>query len=136
MPRAPATLSAAGFIDHDRSTMTEFTAPHHTAVAQLTGPGCPFEVEPLTRGDHTVKAYKNAEQNLRDVIAPGRNFGDATFVEYPGQSWTFAAFFAASDALAGYLQAQCHIAPGDRIAIAMRNRPEWLIAFKIGRAHV
>jgi len=129
MPRAPATLSAAGFIDHDRSTMTEFTAPHHTAVAQLTGPGGPFEVEPLTRGDHTVKAYKNAEQNLRDVMAPGRNFGDATFVEYPGQCWTFAAFFAASDALAGYLQAQCHIAPGDRIAIAMRNRPEWLIAF-------
>jgi long-chain acyl-CoA synthetase len=109
--------------------MTEFTAPHHTAAAQLTGPGAPFEVEARVRGGYTIKAYKNAEQNLREVMAPGRNFGDAVFVEYREQSWTFTAFFDASDALAGYLQTQCHVESGDRVAIAMRNRPEWLIAF-------
>ena len=34
---------------------------------------------------------------------PGRQFGDALFIEYLDQAWTFAQFFDAVDALAGYL---------------------------------
>jgi len=109
--------------------MNEFTAPHHTAVAQLTSPGAPFEVEDRSRGGYSVKAYKNAERNLSAVMAPGRAFADALFLEYLDQSWTFSAFFQATDTLAGYLHLHCGIEPGDRVAIAMRNRPEWLIAF-------
>ena len=109
--------------------MNEFTAPHHTAVAQLTSPGAPFEVEDRSRGGNTVKAYKNAERNLSAVMAPGRAFADALFLEYLDQSWTFSAFFQATDTVAGYLHLHCGIEPGDRVAIAMRNRPEWLIAF-------
>ncbi len=109
--------------------MSEFTANHLTAVAQLTGAGAPFEVFDRQCGDYSVKAYRHAEANLRSVMAPGRGFGDALFIEYPGQSWTFDAFFAAVDALAGYLQQHCGVAAGARVAIAMRNRPEWLIAF-------
>lgn len=109
--------------------MSDFTAAHHAAVTQLTGAGAPFEIVDHPRGDYSVRGYLNAEQNLRDVMAPGRKFGEALFLEYPGQSWTFADFFSAVDRLAGYLQARCNISPGDRVAIAMRNRPEWLIAF-------
>ena len=109
--------------------MSEFTAAHHAAIAQLTGPGAPFEVIEATRDGYAVKSYRNAEPNLCAVMAPGRQFGDALFIEYLDQAWTFAQFFDAVDALAGYLQQSCGIAGGDRIAIAMRNRPEWLIAF-------
>ena len=109
--------------------MSEFTAAHHAAIAQLTGPGAPFEVIEATRDGYAVKSYRNAEPNLCAVMAPGRQFGDALFIEYLDQAWTFAQFFDAVDALAGYLQQSCGIAAGDRVAIAMRNRPEWLIAF-------
>ena len=109
--------------------MSEFTAPHHAAVAQLTGPGAPFEVIDSPRGSYSVRAYRNAEPNLRSVMAPGRQFGDALFLEYLEQQWTFDQFFNAVDALAGHLQKQCGVLPGDRVAIAMRNRPEWLVAF-------
>jgi long-chain acyl-CoA synthetase len=34
----------------------------------------------------------------------------------------------AADALASRLQKQRGIKPGDRVAIAMRNRPEWAVA--------
>ena len=109
--------------------MSEFTAAHHAAIAQLTRPGAPFEVIDAPRDGYAVKSYRNAEPNLCAVMAPGRQFGDALFIEYLDQAWTFAQFFDAVDALAGYLQQSCGIAGGDRIAIAMRNRPEWLIAF-------
>ena len=109
--------------------MSEFTAPHHAAVAQLTGPGAPFEVIDSPRGSYSVRAYRNAEPNLRSVMAPGRQFGDALFLEYLEQQWTFDQFFNAVDALAGHLQKQCGVLPGDRVAIAMRNRPEWLVTF-------
>ena len=109
--------------------MSEFTAPHHTAVAQLTGSGAPFEVIDIPRGSYSVRAYRNAEPNLRSVMTPGRQFGDALFLEYLEQKWTFDQFFDAVDALAGYLQHKCGVQPGDRVAIAMRNCPEWLAAF-------
>ena len=109
--------------------MSEFTAPHHTAVAQLTGSGAPFEVIDIPRGSYSVRAYRNAEPNLRSVMTPGRQFGGALFLEYLEQKWTFDQFFDAVDALAGYLQHKCGVQPGDRVAIAMRNCPEWLAAF-------
>ena len=112
-----------------RITMSEFTAPHHTAVAQLTGSGAPFEVIDIPRGSYSVRAYRNAEPNLRSVMTPGRQFGGALFLEYLEQKWTFDQFFDAVDALAGYLQHKCGVQPGDRVAIAMRNCPEWLAAF-------
>ena len=109
--------------------MSEFTAAHHAAIAQLTGPGAPFEVIDTPRDGYAVKSYRNAEPNLCAVMAPGRQFGDTLFIEFLDQAWTFAQFFDAVDALTGYLQQSCGITAGDRIAIAMRNRPEWLIAF-------
>lgn len=109
--------------------MSEFTAAYHTAVAQLTGSGAPFEVTDTPRSNYFVKSYRNAEPNLRSVMTPGRQFGDALFLEYLDQKWTFNQFFKAVDALAGHLQTVCGVQPGDRVAIAMRNRPEWLVAF-------
>ncbi len=109
--------------------MTDFTQPHHSAVQQLTSPGAPFEVTTREVGGFALKCYKNAMPNLRVFLDGGRQFGDAPFVQYPGQAWTFAEFFTAVDALAGFLHSTVGIAKGDRVAIAMRNRPEWLIAF-------
>ena len=109
--------------------MTQHTSPHHATVAQLTAPGAPFELVDTEVNGVSMKAYRNAENNLRDLLAPGRGFGDAVFAQYPGQTWTFSEFFAAADRLSGTLQNDLGIGVGDRVAIAMRNRPEWLIAF-------
>jgi len=109
--------------------MDYFTQPHQTVVDQLTAPGAPFELTTYEVNGVALKGYRNAEQNLRNVMASGRTFGNGLFVEYPDQSWTFSEFFNAVDQLATSLQIRFNIAKGDRVAIAMRNRPEWLIAF-------
>lgn len=98
--------------------------------AQLTSQGAPFEVQQLTLSDgRSVAAYRNAFENLAQVIDAGRVHGAAEFMVYGEDRWTFDRFFAAADALASRLQKQCGIKPGDRVAIAMRNRPEWAVAF-------
>ena len=44
--------------------MSEFTAPHHAAVAQLTGPGAPFEVIDSPRGSFHFSKAHNPIQNI------------------------------------------------------------------------
>jgi long-chain acyl-CoA synthetase len=96
---------------------------------QLTAPGAPFERHTvLVNGQH-LPAYRNAFPNLPALINAGRAHGPREFMVYEGDRWTFDRFFSAVDALAGRLQAEHGVRAGDRVAIAMRNRPEWAVAF-------
>ena len=109
--------------------MNEFTKPYFDAVAQLTAPTAPFEIETVDVAGVPLKAFKNAETSLGTFLAAGRNHGDALFLQYQGESWTYADFFVAVDKVCGWLVNDQGINKGDRVAIAMRNRPEWLVAF-------
>lgn len=104
--------------------MAQHSDTYRDSIAQLTAPGAPFELE--TRGD--MRRYKNAPANLRDAMDTGRQHGDAEFVVYEGERWSFNKLFTEADALSAALLAS-GVAHGDRIAIAMRNYPEWLAAF-------
>ncbi|HOL36349.1 MAG: acyl--CoA ligase [Proteobacteria bacterium] len=99
------------------------------AIEKLTAPGGQFELVDMKVGGHTMRAYKNAPETLVELINAARAHGDKEFLSYQGDRWSFDRFFAAVDALAGRLQAEAKLEPGDRIAIAMRNRPEWAVAF-------
>lgn len=96
---------------------------------QLLAPGAPFELEPVEHLGQTVRAYKKAFPNLPALIDAGRAHGDREFIVYGEQRWSFARFFAHVDALAGQLQHHDGLRAGDRVALAMRNCPEWAIAF-------
>lgn len=109
--------------------MNEFTKPYFDAVAQLMAPTAPFEIETVEVGGVPLRAFKNAEMSLGVFLAAGRNHGDALFLQYQGESWTYADFFGAVDKVCDWLVNDQSISKGDRIAIAMRNRPEWLVAF-------
>ena len=109
--------------------MNEFTKPYFDAVAQLMAPTAPFEIETVEVGGVPLRAFKNAETSLGAFLAAGRNHGDALFLQYQGESWTYADFFGAVDKVCNWLVNDHGISKGDRIAIAMRNRPEWLVAF-------
>lgn len=96
---------------------------------QLTAPGAPFELIEISVNGQALMAYRNAFATLPALINAGRVHGAREFMVYEGDRWTFDRFFSAADALAGRLQAEHGLRAGDRVAIAMRNRPEWAVAF-------
>ncbi|MBR9829018.1 MAG: acyl--CoA ligase [Oceanospirillales bacterium] len=96
--------------------------------AQLTAPGAPFELGEIDTPSGRQTVYKQAPAHLIDVINRSRREDDACFLVYQGDRWSFGRFYAHVDALASWMYG-LGIKPGDRIAIAMRNRPEWVAVF-------
>ncbi|MFI7341771.1 class I adenylate-forming enzyme family protein [Streptomyces sp. NPDC050085] len=97
--------------------------------ALLTAPGAPFAV---VRGDDGRLAYAEGPRTLREFAETTWAYGDTPFLLTETGRLTYGEFFAAASALArrfldpedGY-----GLRPGDRAVIAMRNHPEWQIAF-------
>jgi long-chain acyl-CoA synthetase len=98
------------------------------AHALLTAPGTPFEMEELEIRGVPTRVWKNAPAALRDVAIAGRAHGEKIFLVYEDERASFEAFFRAASAFARELQAQ-GVKKGDRVAIIMRNLPEWPVAF-------
>ncbi len=98
------------------------------ADALLTAPGSPFEVEEALIRGQPLKVWKNAPPTLRDLLLHARGHGAATFLVHEAERVDYEAFYRAAVAFAGRLRAD-GVQPGDRVAIIMRNLPEWPVAF-------
>jgi long-chain acyl-CoA synthetase len=98
------------------------------AHALMTQPGSPFEMEELTIRGVPTRAWKGGPKTFADVFAAARAWGDRTFLVYEDERVSFEAFARATLVLAKDLQAH-GLNKGDRVAIAMRNLPEWPVAF-------
>ena len=101
----------------------------HATVARLTSSGEIFEVAERDIDGRQQRVYANASTTLLDILQLGRAHGDADFLVYGERRWTFAEFFADVDGLAATLQHDLGVEPGDRVAIAMRNCADWVVAF-------
>ena len=99
------------------------------ATATLTAPGQLFEMEDLTIRGIPTRTWKSAPSTLRTVLELSAHHGDKDFLVYEDERMTFAEHFHAVTALAHVLVERFGITKGDRVAIAMRNLPEWVIAF-------
>ena len=99
------------------------------AREQLTGLGAPFEVERRQYSGTDLLAYKNAPATLRDALDQGRVHGEKTFITFEDERYSFDEYFDSVDRLGHYLVNHYGVAKGDRVAIAMRNYPEWMVAF-------
>ncbi len=98
-----------------------------TAWRQLSGPGSPYEV--VTPDDGGPRYFRNAQPDLLTALNAGRAHGEREFVVWEDQRLTFAEVFAQVDRLATHLRTRFGVRKGDRVAIAMRNQPAWLVAF-------
>ena len=98
------------------------------AHRMLTQPGSPFEMdEAIIRGIRT-RVWKNAPPTIRDLFVLGRAHGDKTFLVYEDDRASFETFSRAALAVAAELTRQ-GVKKGDRVALIMRNLPEWPAIF-------
>src|SRR5262249_24575464 len=97
------------------------------ALAALTAPGQPYEIIHTEAIGRHIRAFKNAPRNLGQIYAETRS--DKTFLVYEDERLTFAETYKRAATLAHALVSDFGVKKGDRVAIAMRNYPEWVIAF-------
>ncbi len=95
----------------------------------LTAPGQMFELETITLNGAQVRNYKNAPPHLGLVFDMGKMHADKPFLVFEDERVSFTAFAKAVEALAVDLVETYGIKPGDRVVIAMRNYPQWPVAF-------
>src|SRR5580700_11276868 len=94
------------------------------AHAILTAPGQALEMEEIEIRGVRTRVWKNAPPSVRAVVEAGRAFGEGIFLVHEDERVSFEAFFRAVSALARELRSQ-GVVKGDRVAIIMRNLPEW-----------
>ena len=99
------------------------------ATAAVLGSGSLLEVGEAEVFGRTTRVFKHAPANLGQVFAMSKGHGDATFLVFEGERWSFADTMRSVDALGHALVHQLGVRKGDRVAIAMRNYPEWVMSF-------
>ncbi|WP_338495588.1 class I adenylate-forming enzyme family protein [Streptomyces sp. SJL17-4] len=88
---------------------------------RLTANGAPFAVE--------SGVYASGPRTLREFVEVVWGYGDRVFLVSDDGRTTYREFFDAACGLARRLVGEYGLRPGDRAVIAMRNHPEWQVAF-------
>ncbi|MBP2366926.1 class I adenylate-forming enzyme family protein [Pseudonocardia parietis] len=106
---------------------------HDEVRAELTAPGAPFETIDLTATG--VRAWRNAPPTLRAMIENASLFADRDFLVHDpeltgvAERLSYREVYRRVAGLARELAGTYGVRKGDRVAIAMRNLPEWPVAF-------
>ncbi len=94
----------------------------------LTGSGGDFEIDTIEVRGNPMRIYKNAPPTVRDVWAATAAFAERDYLIYEDERLTYADAHQRVNAIGAWL-IEHGVQPGDRVAIAMRNYPEWLQAY-------
>jgi acyl-CoA synthetase (AMP-forming)/AMP-acid ligase II len=100
------------------------------ATDELTRPGAPFEVVTEKVLGQDVEVFVRRPYTLADVLDAAAARGDAEcYVFSDGRRVTFSDLGKRATAVAELLHDRYGLVPGDRLAIAAANCPEWIAAF-------
>ena len=102
---------------------------YQEALEQLTAPGAPFSTSEIEVDGVTYKVFDRAAGSLRELFDSTRQNGDAVYLVYEDERWTFSDVMAQVDGIAKVLVERYGVQKGDRVAIGMRNYPEWITSF-------
>ena len=97
------------------------------AIAELTAPGMDYEIIAGEVWGRPCRMFRNAPETLRDLFEQARS--DETFLVFEDERYSFDETAQKVAQLANVLTKQFGVKKGDRIAISMRNYPEWVFAF-------
>ena len=95
----------------------------------LIGPGAPFEVEPLVLEGVPLRAFVRVPRTIIDIFRMSAIYEALDHLVFEDERLTFAQVRRTALALAGELSSGLGVRKGDRVAIAMRNYPEFVLSF-------
>lgn len=106
--------------------MTDF---YRQAWDELTGPGGAFETTTIDVRGIPTKVFTSAPPNMRVLWELAAAHADNDYIVYEDERYTYAEIGAQVRALAHLLRDVHGVREGDRVAVAMRNYPEWVVSY-------
>jgi len=103
------------------------STPRTQALEALTAPGQPYALVDDVIDGRALRRFANAPRSLRALYEATAT--DRPFLAYEDERLSFAQAWAQASRIGHVLARDCGVAPGDRVAISMRNYPEWMLAF-------
>ena len=97
-------------------------------IAAMTTPGQMFEIREAEVSGQKLKTWATAPGSLRDLWLTSATHGDADYLVYQNERLTYTQAHDKVARVGNWLAAQ-GIRQHDRVAIAMRNYPEWMMAY-------
>ncbi|MCY7307846.1 MAG: acyl--CoA ligase [Rhodoferax sp.] len=97
------------------------------AIAALTAAGQPYALADERINERRLRVFVHAPKSLRALYE--QTVSEKLFLAYGDERMSFAQAWAASSRIGHLLVHHCGVRQGDRVAIAMRNYPEWILAF-------
>ncbi len=97
------------------------------AIAEVTAPGMLYELQEANILGRQQRVFANAPTSLRALFEATAS--TLPFLAYQDERLSFAQAWAAASRIGHVLVHDCGVRHGDRVAIAMRNYPEWVLAF-------
>lgn len=98
------------------------------ATAQMTAAGQMFETQRTVVNGIEMTVWKHSPTNLRQILDMSRSHASRDFLVYEGQRFSVDEHYRHASTVACRL-VEVGVAKGDRIAIASRNLPQWVMAF-------
>ena len=98
------------------------------ARAELSAPGAPFEIVEVEVRGEMLRCFKNAPRSARDIWLSTAQFADRDYIVYEDERLSYGQAHAQVASVAAWLFDQ-GVRPGDRVGIAMRNYPEWMLIY-------
>lgn len=98
------------------------------ACDAVCAPGTMFEIRQVDVGGVPTKVFAGTPPNIRTLFALAAARTD-DFIVYESERWTMPQVLDLAGRIGHALVHELGVAKGDRVAIAMRNYPEWIAAF-------
>jgi long-chain acyl-CoA synthetase len=102
--------------------------------AGLTAPGQLFEMEEIEVRGSRVRTWRHAPRDFRALLESSRFHGEQVFIAYEDEHVSYEEHYRRAATLARRLVEEYGVRKGDRVAIAMRNYPEWVVSFSAALA--
>jgi acyl-CoA synthetase (AMP-forming)/AMP-acid ligase II len=103
---------------------------HHYLAArkELDAPGSPFATEMIEVRGVSIRSFVAGPPTMRQVWEASAGWADRDYLVYEDERYTYLQVHAQVRTLAAWLT-EMGVQRGDRVAIAMRNYPEWVVAY-------
>lgn len=103
---------------------------HYTAAwNQLTGPEGSFAMDEIVVRGIPMRVFKSAPPTMRVLWELSTLHGEKDYIVYEDERYSYNEIAGQVRSLARLLTEDYGVGRGDRVALAMRNYPEWVVGY-------